>query len=166
MNGRHTMSNSIDGGSRPATASAGHAARSVAGAPKRVLIADDSAPIRETLTSVLRDLGHEVQSAPDGDAALKMAQAWLPEFVLIDVYMPKVNGFVVARSLRNRYPASQMKLIMMSGAALDEATLTEAGDAGFDHCIDKAFTIDALNDLLSGGFAQDLQAEQQDRKPR
>jgi CheY-like chemotaxis protein len=160
------MSNSIDDGSTPVAGGSERDSRSVRGASKRVLIADDSAPIRETLTSVLRDLGHDVQSAPDGDAALKIAQSWQPEFVLIDVYMPKLNGFVVARNLRSRYPASQMKLIMMSGAALDEATLTDAGDAGFDHCIDKAFTVDALNDLLSGDFGQDVQAGPDGRSTR
>lgn len=99
---------------------------------------------------MLRDLGHEVRSAPDGETALRIAETWLPEFVLLDVYMPKLNGFIVARKLRNQFSTATMRLVMMSGAALDEAALTDAGDAGFDHCIDKAFTVDALNHLLSG----------------
>ena len=156
------MSNPNDG-PKPASGRDARTAPAKDRSSKRVLIADDSAPIRDTLTAVLRDLGHEVKSAPDGDAALKIAQTWLPQFVLIDVYMPKLNGFVVARTLRSQFPASQMKLIMMSGAALDEAALTDAGDAGFDQCIDKAFTVDALTELLRGNDEPAADTAQGDR---
>ena len=117
---------------------------------KRVLIADDSAPLRETLSTVLRSMGHEVRTASDGEEALAVAQAWRPEFALLDIYMPKLTGFVVARELRNRFPADSMCLVMMSGRELDETALVDAGQAGFDHCIDKAFTLEGLERLLRG----------------
>ena len=117
---------------------------------KRVLIADDSAPLRETLSNVLRSMGHEVRTASDGEEALAVAQAWRPEFALLDIYMPKLSGFAVARELRARFPADSMCLVMMSGRELDETALVDAGQAGFDHCIDKAFTLEGLERLLRG----------------
>ena len=106
---------------------------------RRVLICDDSAPLRETLSAVLTHMGHDVRAAADGPEALEIAQRWEPEFALLDIYMPKLNGFAVARELRARVPAGNMRLIMMSGHDLDEATLREAGQAGFDHCIRQGF---------------------------
>jgi CheY-like chemotaxis protein len=132
------------GGKSPANANTG------IGPPtaKRVLIADDSAPLRETLSTVLRGMGHDVRIAIDGEEALAIAQAWRPDFALLDIYMPKLTGFVVARELRTRFPSARMRLVMMSGHDLDESTLLDAGQAGFDHCIDKAFTLEALERLL------------------
>ncbi len=104
---------------------------------RRILIADDNAAVRVSLGALLQDLGHVVQSAADGEAALEIAQDWMPEFVFLDLNMPKLNGVEVARRLRSRFPATVMRLVMMSGSALDEPTLRNAKRIGFDHCIDK-----------------------------
>ena len=115
---------------------------------RRVLIADDNAAMRDSLSSLLQDLGHVVRAASDGEAALEAAEDWLPEFVFLDMNMPKLSGADVARRLRSRFPASRMTLIMMSGADLDEPTLRGARRAGFDHCIDKIGDPQLLGDLL------------------
>jgi len=68
---------------------------------------------------------------------LLIAEHWLPRYVLVDMHMPIVNGFEVARRLRARFTPAQMKVIMMSGVTLNEAVKSTASSAGFDACIDK-----------------------------
>src|SRR5207244_10949938 len=116
---------------------------------RRILIADDSAAVRDSLASLLRDMGHEVRGARDGDEALALASSWQPDFVLLDIHMPKLNGFKVARELRARLPSSRMHLAMMSGDTLDEATLAGASAAGFDTCIAKARAVSEPAKLLA-----------------
>ncbi len=105
--------------------------------------------MRDSLASLLRDMGHEVRGARDGDEALELAASWQPDFVLLDIHMPKLNGFKVARELRGRVPSTRMHLVMMSGNTLDEATLAGAKAAGFDTCIDKVFAFSELEKLLN-----------------
>ena len=116
---------------------------------RRILIADDSAAVRDSLAGLLQDKGHEVRGAGDGEEALDVAASWQPDFVLLDIRMPKLNGFKVARELRARFPATRMHLVMMSGNTLDEATLAGAKAAGFDTCIDKVFAFSELEKLLN-----------------
>jgi len=69
--------------------------------------------------------------------------------VLLDIYMPGATGFAVARELRAGYPDTQMMLVMTSGRDLDEATLVEAGEAGFDRCVDKTNALPAVQDIIA-----------------
>ena len=111
-------------------------------------MADDSAAVCDSLSNLLQDLGHDVQSVHDGEQALELAQRWQPDFVLLDIHMPKQNGFMVARALRARFSSEQMKLVMMSGDNIDDAILAGAKAAGFDTCIDKVFAFSELEKLL------------------
>jgi len=117
---------------------------------RRILVADDSTAVRDSLTAVLRELGHDVRLAADGTEALALAEQWLPEFVILDVHMPTISGYDVARRLRARFTPAVMRLVMMSGTDLDETTLAGAKRAGFDHCIDKTSALNVLGDLLRG----------------
>ena len=116
---------------------------------RRVLIADDSAAVCESLAALLRDLGHDVEAASSGAETLQRARQWLPEFVLLDIHMPDMSGFAVARELRAQFSPHVMRLIMMSGTSLDETTREGAMQAGFDHCIDKVLSLAALESVLS-----------------
>jgi len=133
-------------GDAPSVASTGSAA---AKSGRRVLIADDSAAVRRSLADLLQEMGHEVRAAVDGAQAVTMAQEWEPEFVLLDIHMPRLSGFDAARQLRARYPSSKMQIVMMSGENLDEVVRRGAREAGFDHCIDKGLAIGELTTLLS-----------------
>lgn len=115
---------------------------------RRILIADDSAAMRESLAELLRDNGHDVRAAADGAQALELAAKWLPEVVLLDVSMPLVNGYEVARRLRAKFPPEAMKLVMMSGIVLDNAARRRASEAGFDACIDKVVDLETLEKML------------------
>jgi CheY-like chemotaxis protein len=116
---------------------------------RRVLVADDSAAVCNSLSALLQELGHEVRSARDGEEALELAQSWQPDYVLLDIHMPKQNGFMVAKALRSRFSSERMKLVMMSGINLDDAMLAGAKAAGFDNCIDKVFAFSELEKLLA-----------------
>lgn len=144
---KETASRAVDPGPRPeAPGAAAAAARG-----RRVLIADDSAAVRASLADLLREMGHDVRAAADGEEAVAMAQAWNPEFVLLDIHMPRLSGFGAARKLRALYPRPGMQLVMMSGDGLDDAIRRGATEAGFDHCIDKGLAIGELTDLLARG---------------
>ena len=83
---------------------------------RRVLVVDDNEAFLTTFSDVLRNLGHDVRAATDGATGLEIAREWIPEVVLLDVYLPAKTGFELARELRQSFPPSNMRLIMMSGA--------------------------------------------------
>ena len=115
---------------------------------RRVLIVDDNVALLTSLSSVLREAGHGVKTAEDGRQALTLAASWHPDFVLLDAAMPQMNGFEVARQLRATYARDSMKLVLMSGSTLDEATRRGAERAGFDFCIDKIHSFATLESVL------------------
>jgi CheY-like chemotaxis protein len=115
---------------------------------RRILIADDNVALLTSLSSVLREAGHDVQTAEDGPRALALAENWHPEFVLLDAHMPRMNGFEVAKQLRAAYSRDVMTLILMSGSSLDDATVRGAERVGFDHCIDKIHSLAMLDGIL------------------
>ncbi len=119
-----------------------------AGRTRRVLIADDSPAVCESLAAVLRDLGHEVKTANDGLETIDTATAWMPDLVLLDINMPKLNGYETARRLRAQFPSSAMRLVMISGADIDNGVLAAARQAGFDDCLDKLVDLAALRKVL------------------
>ena len=108
------------------------------GTARRVLVVDDHASLRASLSQALHEMGHVTREAANGAEALASAETWRPEFVLLDIHMPGMNGFEIARALRSRYPRESMQLVMMSGDTLDEFVIAGAREAGFDHWVDKA----------------------------
>jgi CheY-like chemotaxis protein len=106
-------------------------------AGRRVLLVDDNVALQESLGFILESTGCEIRAVSDGAAALELAVNWLPQVVFLDVHMPGLNGFEVARRLRASYTPAQMRLVLMSGVSLDEPLRREAEKAGFDACIDK-----------------------------
>ncbi len=115
---------------------------------RRVLLVDDNRAVRETYADVLTDLGCDVETAADGEQAIACAMQFRPRFVILDINLPKRNGYEVARALRAHFPPAEMTLVMISGTLLDDATLAIARAAGFDHCLDKASDLPALERVL------------------
>ena len=103
----------------------------------RILLVDDNADLRDSLAAILQHPGWEIRTAPDGLEAVAAAQDWRPHVAFVDIHMPGMNGFQVARKLREQFPPGAMKLVLMSGVAMDEALVRDATQAGFDACIDK-----------------------------
>ena len=126
---------------------AGDAARA---GSRRILVADDNQAVRNSFAAILKEMGHDVRLAADGLQAVEVAEAWSPEFVIVDVHMPKIDGYAVARKLRSRFPPAVMQLVMMSGTDLDPTTLSGAKQAGFDHCVDKTLAVKGIDALIRG----------------
>ena len=116
---------------------------------RRVLIVDDNAALRETFSDLMQEMGHEVLVAAEGFQALDMAKRSMPEFVFLDINMPNLNGYEVARQLRAQFQAEAMRLVMMSGDTLTDSVVQRARQAGFDHCIDKIGDLEVLRELLN-----------------
>lgn len=85
---------------------------------RRILIADDDEPLRRMLGEYLEDVGYLVHLVEDGMQAVEAAPVFLPDLVLLDVAMPKLNGLEVARRLRAK---SNTRILMLSGLSDDTA---------------------------------------------
>ena len=83
--------------------------------PRRILVVDDNADAAEALALLLRLSGHEVETAFDGLEALRVAPAFSPEIVLLDLGMPRLNGYDTARSIRAEPWGKDVTLIAVTG---------------------------------------------------
>ena len=99
------------------------------GRPRRVLVVDDNVDAATMLAALIRQLGHEVQIVHDGSAALEAAEGYRPEVILLDIGMPGMNGFEVARRLRElgRIPAVRIVAVTGWGKPEDRKRSREAG---------------------------------------
>jgi signal transduction histidine kinase len=127
--------------------------------PRRILIADDNADALETLAAILRMSGHEVVVAPNGAAALEVASRHLPEVALLDIGMPVVDGYEVARRIRCEPWGQAITLVALTGWGQD-ADRRRSREAGFDAHLVKPLDLDRLSQLLA---ALPLRASASDR---
>ena len=117
----------------------------------RVLLVDDNRDVLESAADLLRGFGYDVKTTGDGRAALDLVESWRPRHVLIDMYMPLMNGFELARLLRERFSSAELRLILMSGVTINVALEESARSAGFDACIDKLAEPEEWLTLLRAG---------------
>jgi two-component system CheB/CheR fusion protein len=113
----------------------------------RILVADDDRDAVASLLELLRDEGHEVRGVYSGLAVLDKVRDFGPDVVLLDIGMPQVNGYEVARALRQRYGSARPLLIAVTGHnEPQDRTLSQL--AGFDHHLAKPYDPDQLFALL------------------
>ena len=105
-------------------------------ATQRILVVDDSVDAAESLMSLLRVWGHDVQMVHDGPAALEVAAAFVPSIVFLDIGMPGMDGYEVARRLR-RVPALERVLLVALTGFGSEQDRRRAHEAGFDRHVTK-----------------------------
>jgi PAS domain S-box-containing protein len=115
----------------------------------RILVVDDNQDAAESLAVLLRMIGHEVHTAHDGLAAVEKAAALRPNAVLLDIGLPKLNGYEAARRIRKERGAG-VKLIALTGWG-QEADRRQSREVGFDHHLTKPVEFDALQRLLAAG---------------
>lgn len=113
----------------------------------RILIADDNADAANTLATYLRLSGHRPVVAFDGGEALQLAADERPDVMLVDLTMPTLNGFDVARNIRAQPWGNSVRLIAVSGWFSPE-DLDRASHAGFDAHVSKPIDMDALPGML------------------
>lgn len=113
---------------------------------RRILVIDDNIDSAECMALLLRLGGHEVQMAHDGQAALDTALTFQPQIVLLDLGLPKLDGYEVARRLRAHPQIQKAILIALTGfGRAEDHQLSE--QAGFDHHLTKPVdpnTVEAL----------------------
>ena len=117
-------------------------------APRRVLVVDDNVDGARLLARLLRSRGHHAELAHDGPAALAAAAAHAPDVVLLDIGLPGMDGFEVARRLREREGPNRALLVATTGYGRED-DLRRSREAGFDHHMVKPLDPQALNDLLA-----------------
>ena len=119
---------------------------------RRILIADDNEDAAKALAMLLRLAGHDVCTAHGGQAALDLASTFRPEIALLDIGMPDLNGYEVARQLRGTAQGKDLRLIALTGWG-QEDDKRRARDAGFDHHLTKPVDPRRLDALLLNGAA-------------
>jgi CheY-like chemotaxis protein/two-component sensor histidine kinase len=131
---------------RPGLATPANGAVAAAQARWRILVVEDNEDIRVTLAELLRRRGHHVEEAEDGEDALAAAAAQAPDVALVDIGLPTVDGFVVARRLRELCPRTRLVAMTGYGSPDDRR---RGVDAGFGAHLVKPVDIDELTALLS-----------------
>ncbi len=114
---------------------------------RRVLIVDDHADVLNSLSRLVRVMGHEVRQARDGQAALEVGRVFLPEIVLMDLGMPNLNGYDAARLIRQEPWGGHVTLVATTGWGQDEDRRSTA-EAGFDRHLVKPITRAALRQVF------------------
>jgi len=115
---------------------------------KRVLVVDDNAEAADTLGTLLGILGAEVRVVYDGHAALAAFRAFRPEVVILDLSMPSMDGYHVARSLRGEPESGNSMLVALTGWSQPEVR-ARVLEAGFDRYLVKPIKAANLRDLLA-----------------
>jgi two-component system, sensor histidine kinase len=114
---------------------------------RRILVVDDSIDAADSLAILLRHLGHDVQVAHDGHAALEAARLNRPQVVLLDLGMPGVNGYRVVERLRGESGFNGIAFVAVTGSGEPEVR-ERTREAGFAAHVVKPVSLEALQTLL------------------
>jgi signal transduction histidine kinase/ActR/RegA family two-component response regulator len=132
-------------------ANASHAASAAAAKQRtrgrRIMVVDDNADAADLLSSLLEGLGNTICVAHDASGALSMIDEFQPDLAVLDIGLPVMDGFELARRLRERPATRAVRLIALSGYA-QPSDQRRATDAGFDAHLAKPIEIDALDAVI------------------
>jgi two-component system sensor histidine kinase/response regulator len=110
---------------------------------KKILVIDDEEWLREMIQLALRQKGYDVVEADNGESGIEKAQKTLPDLILCDVNMGKVDGYLTLSSLRSQPTTAAIPFILMTGLA-DNAGMRHGMELGADDYLPKPFAIEAL----------------------
>jgi two-component system CheB/CheR fusion protein len=113
----------------------------------RILVVDDHVDAARGMTRLLQLAGYDVRVAHDGRTALALAAAHRPQFVLLDIGLPDIDGYEVARQLRDDPRHRDVVIIGISGYSQEDYH-DHSGAAGFDHHLVKPIDLAALRAIL------------------
>jgi CheY-like chemotaxis protein len=125
---------------------AGSSEPSLAPSGRRILVVDDNADAAQLLAETLRAVGHVTRVAHDGPAALRIASEFRPDAALLDIGLPVMDGYELARRLREQLGDVQLVAITGYGQAPDKE---RAIDAGFDEHLVKPVQFERLHAVLN-----------------
>jgi DNA-binding response OmpR family regulator len=118
-----------------------------------VLVADDDPDILALVRFRLERDGYEVLSAPDGETALDLALARPPDLALLDVMMPRLDGYEVTRRLRAHGPTTTIPIILLT-ARVQEPDVARGFEAGADDYVTKPFSPQALGERVQAALGR------------
>ena len=118
-----------------------------------VLVADDDADILRLVTLRLERSGYEVMSAGDGEQALNAALERAPDLALLDVMMPKLDGYQVTEQLRRNEGTKHVPVILLT-ARVQEADIARGIEAGADDYVSKPFSTQELRDRVQAALGR------------
>jgi CheY-like chemotaxis protein len=119
----------------------------------RILVADDNRDAASSLATLLTLDGHDVRVAHDGAQAIAEAESFRPQIALLDIGMPKHNGYDVARAIRITPWGRSMVLVAVTGWGQSDDK-RRAKEAGFDHHFTKPLDLDVLGVFVSDALAR------------
>ncbi len=111
----------------------------------RVLVVDDDATIRDLIADALREPGYEVQTAANGVAGLTLMHRWLPDVVVLDLMMPRLDGTGFTELLRLNPDFAQIPVLLVTAAYGAEAAARQAGVHAW---LSKPFELDHLVQMV------------------
>ncbi|HWN06798.1 MAG TPA: response regulator [Steroidobacteraceae bacterium] len=117
-------------------------------APRRILVVDDNTDGVAFLSMLLAMVGHETATAFDGSEAIKVAQEFRPHIVLLDLGLPKLNGYETCRRIRGEEWGKSMMLVAVTGLGGEEDRMKSL-EAGFDMHLVKPVTAETLMLVLA-----------------
>ena len=115
---------------------------------RRVLVADDNRDSADMLGELIQELGSDVAVANDGEEAVEMAHAFHPDVAVLDIGMPKMDGYEAARRIRRESGGRRVKLVALTGWGQAEDR-RRAREAGFDAHLVKPVNLAVLEALLA-----------------
>jgi CheY-like chemotaxis protein len=115
----------------------------------RILVVDDNHDSALSLAMMLSIMGHETRTAHDGESAVETAEVFLPDVVLLDIGLPKLNGYEVAQRIRERPWGTSMFLIAVTGWGQDEDR-QRSSEVGLNVHMVKPVEPSELEKLLAG----------------
>jgi CheY-like chemotaxis protein len=115
---------------------------------RRILVVDDNLDTANMLATLLRLHGNDVQTVHDGQAALEAVQAGPLDVVILDIGLPGMDGYEVARQMRRQPGGDQLLVVALTGWG-EEEDRRRSKEAGFDHHLVKPVAIDVLKKLLA-----------------
>lgn len=120
----------------------------------RILAVDDESSIRKLVSVTLEGRGFEVETAVDGHDALEKMSVAPPDLVVLDIMMPKIDGWEVARRMRENEATKEIPIIFLSAAGQFESQL-HGLETGSEDYLTKPFTPSELGDLVSATLNPD-----------
>lgn len=101
--------------------------------PKKILIVDDNQDSRELVVKILKSRGYQTIEAIDGEEALEKAMGEMPDLILMDISIPKIDGYEVTRRLKSREEFKDIPIVALTAHAMkgDRAKALEAGCEGY-----------------------------------
>ena len=115
---------------------------------KKILVVDDEKDIVETLSFMMKARGYEVLEGYDGEEGLKLAKEQSPDLIILDVMMPKINGYKIARLLKYDSKYKHIPIIMVTARGQETDKLI-GEETGADEYITKPFEFEEVLDCVS-----------------